>query len=210
MKPDKDLIDTIHDRWINTSTREMWIHGVAVYKDGTEPGVEYMMATTVIKNLHILLQQSAKAKVLVHLHTCGGDYTEGMAIYDTIRAMPYHVTILSYTHARSMSSIILQAADRRMMMPNSYFMFHMGDLALEGEVRTVKSEIEFSNKQDATMVQIYTDVAHGSKKFKKNSKVKVRQTFIDYMKEKGDVFLDPEEAIYWGLNDEIVSEFPIK
>jgi len=213
MKPDKDLIDNIHDRWINTQTREMWIHGAPAYRydaDGTEPGVEYMMATTCIKNLHLFLHQSLTEEVIIHLHTCGGDYTEGMAIYDTICAMPYYVTIVSYTHARSMSSIILQAADKRMMMPNSYFMFHMGELALEGEVKTVNSEVEFSNKQDKTMIQIYADKACESEKFKKMSKAKVRRTFVDYMNRKGDVFLTADEAIYWGLADEVVSEFPIK
>ena len=42
-----------------------------------------------------------------------------MAIFDAIKICRSHVTILVYGQAESMSSIILQAADKRIMMPNS-------------------------------------------------------------------------------------------
>jgi ATP-dependent protease ClpP protease subunit len=118
-------IQSVHDYWLDVDSRQMWIHGKHDYyrDEEVEPGVEYMMATTVIKNLHVLLNHSESEPVVIHLHTCGGDYQEGMAIYDAIKSMPYYVNMINYTHARSMSSIIFQAADNRVMMPNSYFMF---------------------------------------------------------------------------------------
>ena len=163
----EDLVE-VHDYWVNRKTREIWIHGVETRDvSGEEPGVEYMMATRVIKNLHLLKDMDRDKEVVVHLHTCGGVWEEGMAIYDTIKSMPYHVTIISYTHARSMSSIILQAADERVLMPSSYFMFHYGSLEVGGHPLQVQSEVDFSRLCDDKMIQIYVDaiIKSGSEKF---------------------------------------------
>lgn len=200
-------IEQVHNQWIDVVRREIWIHGIDMNTDsyqGLEPGVEYMMATKVIKNLHILRNQSATQPVTIHMHTCGGMYEEGMAIYDTIRMMPYHVTIISYTHARSMSSIIFQAADKRLMMPSSYFMFHLGTLELAGEARTVQTNAEFCKRSDETMIDIYTEKAQHGPKFKGWSKKKIRDLINREMEKKSDVFLTAPEAIEWGFADGIV------
>ena len=210
-----ERIALAHDHWMDPDSREIWIHGVDVSGsgyEGEEPGVEYNMAVKVIKNLHYLRKQSTRASVTIHLHTCGGDYQEGLAIYDTIRMMPYPVTIISYTHARSMSSIILQAAagphDTRLLMPHSYFMFHYGYLGSEGNAKDVYSEIDFSRQQDQIMIDIYVEAAKTSKKFKGQTDNKIRKTITDIMDKKGDVYLTAEEAIEWGFADGILESWP--
>ena len=53
-------VSMVHDGWLNLQTREMWIHSVDTdpsFTDGEEPGVEYNMATKVIKNLYLLKNQ---------------------------------------------------------------------------------------------------------------------------------------------------------
>ncbi|MDO8668776.1 MAG: ATP-dependent Clp protease proteolytic subunit [Candidatus Buchananbacteria bacterium] len=205
------FVEKVHNHWIDVVNRDIWIHGVDMNTDsyqGIEPGVEFMMANKVIKNLHILRRQSAAEPVTIHLHTCGGIYEEGMAIYDTIKSMPYQVTIISYTHARSMSSIIFQAGDIRLMMPNSYFMFHLGTLELGGELRTVQSNIDFIKLGAKTMVDIYVEKARGGPKFKGWSQEKIRALINREMEKKSDVFLTPEQAIDWGFADGILQEWP--
>lgn len=204
-------VEQVHDKWIDTVNREMWIHGIDMNTDsydGEEPGVEYMMATKVIKNLYILRKQSETEPIVIHLHTCGGMYEEGMAIYDTIMAMPYWVTIISYTHARSMSSIILQAGDERLLMPNSSFMFHLGTLGMEGEVRTVHSMVDFCKKYDQKMIDIYVQMASHGSKFKGWTEIKIRNKIVREMEKKTDVFLTAEEAIEWGFADSIMEQWP--
>lgn len=204
-------VEQIQHNWINTAEREIWIHGIDMNTDsyrGTEPGVEYMMANKVIKNLHILRHQSASLPITIHLHTCGGLWEEGMAIYDTIRLMPYLVTIISYTHARSMSSIIFQAGDRRIMLPNSYFMFHLGTMNFDGEARTFQSNSDFARLNNKKMIDIYVNKAKTGPKFQDWSDAKIRSLINREMEKKSDVFLEPEEAINWGFADEILTVWP--
>jgi ATP-dependent protease ClpP protease subunit len=203
-------IPIIHEQCIDIENREMWIHGVDVSGagyDGEEPGIEYLCATKAIKNLHILRKKSATKPIICHLHTCGGIYEEGMAIYDTIRMMPYKTIIVSYTHARSMSSIILQAGYKRLMLPNSYFMFHYGTLESSGEAKTVYSNVEFNKKSDETMLDIYVEKVFGSKHFKGKKKDEIREILRNQMDKKGDVFLLAHEAVEWGFADGIVNSW---
>jgi len=206
------LVEQIHNYWIDLKHRQLWIHGVDMNNDtgyqGLEPGVEYMMATKVIKNLHIFRQQSTSERVIIHLHTCGGSYTEGMAIYDAIKAMPYPVTIISYTHARSMSSIIFQAGNTRLMLPHSYFLFHLGTLEVGGEARTVHSNVDFAKMEEQAMIDIYVDKARKGLKFKGWTKDRIRALINREMEKKSDVFLTPQEAIDWGFADGILTTWP--
>lgn len=206
-------IKDVHEHWIDTKSREIWIHGIDILAstdyEGGEPGVEYMMATRVIKNLHILLKQSRTKPVTLHLHSCGGIWEEGMAIYDTIKAMPYKTTIITYTHARSMSSIILQAADKRLMLPNSSFMFHYGGLWVGGEAKTVYSNVDFTKHTDEIMLDIYLQAIRKSKskKFKSYTDEKLKTYLRSMMDKKGDVYLTAKEAVEWGFADGILEKF---
>ena len=205
------FVEQLHNHWIDLIRREIWIHGIDMNTDsyeGVEPGVEYMMATKVIKNLHILRHQSSTEPVIIHLHTCGGLWEEGMAIYDTIKSMPYHVTIISYTHARSMSSLIFQAGDTRLMMPNSYFMFHLGTMAFSADMRTFQSNADFAKISNKTMVDIYVEKAIHGPKFKGQSAAKIRFLINREMEKKSDVFLTPEKAIQWGFADGVLKKWP--
>ena len=46
------------------------------------------------------------------MHSVGGNWNDGMAIFDAIELCQSYVTIIVYGQAESMSSIILQAADK--------------------------------------------------------------------------------------------------
>jgi ATP-dependent Clp protease protease subunit len=202
----------IHDYWIDIKNRAMWIRGadftvMAPEDAGEEPGVEYMMATKVIANLHYFLNDSTKDRVLIHMLTPGGNVDDGMAIYDAIQSMPYPVTIISYTHARSMSSVILQAADRRVMMPSSYFMVHDGTMALHGETRTVHSNAEFYKKHyDKIIEDIYIDKLVESEMYKGKG-AEAAAYLRSLMDKKGDVFFNAKQAIRHNFADEIFSRW---
>ena len=201
-------IEMIHDKWLDVKNRQMWIHGVPTdpQYDDEEPGVEHNMSTKVIKNLHIL-KSMGKTPVTIHLHTCGGDCTEGMAIYDAIKMMPYKTRIISYTHARSMSSIILQAGDYRYLLPHSYFMFHEGTSATWGTVKSVNSWVEFSKIWDQFMMDIYARRLQKKGKFRGKSQEKIKVILRSYMDRKEDVYLTAEEAVKWGFADKVLRSF---
>lgn len=220
---DDSLLSLIHDYGINPNVPEIWIVGERDYNSGQgtddegsqdEPGVEHIMASRFIKNLSIARGQAIKTPkrkgdkkygpILIHMKTCGGYWTEGMAIYDAIKNQPHPVTILNYTHARSMSSIILQAASRRIMMPNSYFMFHQGTTGAEGTPKQVESRIDFDKRDSEIMLDIYASkMKETGKKWKKETKTKIKQWLQTQMDSKEDVFLTPKQTIEYGFADEI-------
>lgn len=203
---DTGLLWDIHEYHADIPHRELWLVGEDLARDEDnpteEPGVEFSMATRFIKNLRLLAHISDEP-VLVHMKTCGGDVAEGLAIHDAIKLCPNRVVILSYTHARSMSSIILQAADKRVLMPNSYFMFHRGWSAFEGEARAVESGVQFHKRWDQIMLNVYSARMAEGEKFGKYRIGRIQELLNDYMGRKVDVFLAPCQAVRWGLADEI-------
>lgn len=204
-----NFIDAIHNQWIDLPSRQIWIHGIDTmdsYIDG-EPGIEHIMANKVIKNLHILKEHSDNLPVTIHLSTCGGWVEQGLAVYDTIRLMPYPVTMISYTHARSMSSYILQAADERILLPHSYFMFHDGELYLGGTLKQVYSNVSYTKVQNDLLMDIYVESLKKKGKFKDRSRDWIQRMLRKCMDKKEDVFLTAGEAVEWGFADKILERF---
>lgn len=176
--------------------------------EGGEPGVEYTMANRFIINLNVLMRTAVDSKgqpypIMIHMKTCGGDWTEGMAIYDAIKACPNPITILNYTHARSMSSLIFCAANKSVMMPHSYFMFHDGTYAEAGTVKQVMSGVEFYKRSEDTMLNIYVERMKQKGKYSKWAKQRIFKMLRSEMDKKEDVYLTAEDAVKWGLADEV-------
>ena len=205
------FLNSVHDECIDVKGRQIWIHGVKdtdpLYNEGEEPGVEYQMAARVIKNLNILYTSNKKKPVTIHLQTCGGDVVQGLAIYDMIKAMPFKITIISYTHARSMSSYILQAADERLLMPNSYFMFHDGEMWTGGTMKQAKSYMEFTEILDKQLEMIYVNSLQKKGKYKNEPVSKLKEILRSNMDKKEDVYLTAQEAVEWGFADGIFEGF---
>ena len=168
-----------------------------------EPGVEYQMSARLIKNLHILADIDPKRPVLIHMKTNGGDWNEGMAIYDAIKYSPNPIVILNYTHARSMSSIIFQAASRRIMMPHSNFMFHEGTMGVSGTWKNVVSNVEFAKKDNPIMLEIYTNKMKERGRYSKTNKTDIKKMLQGLMDQKEDVYLTAQQAVDWGLADAV-------
>lgn len=179
--------------------------------DYTEPGVEYRMANRFIKNLDVLTGIDSGRPITISMKTCGGDWEEGIAMYDAILATPNPVTIINYTHARSMSSIILQAANKRIMMPHSSFMFHMGYLGIEGTPKQVDSSWHFNKIADRQMIEIYIDALkrtpHG--KMHSWSRKRIEEWLREQMDKREDVYFTAEDAVKAGFADEIFTDWDV-
>lgn len=202
-----DHLDQIHTNAIDVKANHLYLHGDLEYvghidSEG-EPGVEYAMAAKFIKNINILMRKNPNQPILIHQLTCGGDWSFGMAIYDAIKSCPVPITILNYTEARSMSSIIFQAANKRVMMPNSTFMFHRGFLGIEGTVTQVESAVNFNKLADDVMLDIYIDSMKRFGKFSKKSREWIKEWLKSQMDKKEDVYLTAKQAVEFGFADEI-------
>jgi len=201
-----ELINQVHNYDLNPFNREIYLHSHYSGHD-EEGGIEYRMATQFIKNFN-LLDQHGKENILIHLHSPGGDWIHGMAMLDTIQIAQSTVSILAYGEVSSMSSILFQAACKRVMMPSCEFMIHRGFLSLEGVASTVQSNAAWNKKTDMTMLKLYASRAVNGDFFRqrdmnKNQVIK----FIDKkIRKLGDWNLSAEQAVYYGLADGVFGQ----
>jgi ATP-dependent protease ClpP protease subunit len=200
----------LHNYHCNIHTREIFLHGH--YNDHEDPGVEYRMATTFEKNMRLLDQQD-KTNILVHMHTCGGEWNDGMAMFNMIELSCSPVTILVYSWARSMSSIIPQAADLRILMPDADFMIHYGWYGEDNQWTAAMSAMEYGKKTEERMLRIYAKRCINGIYFQNLKSVteeKVMQYLDKKMKEHVDWWMCAEEAVYLGFCDGILGQGKFK
>lgn len=207
---DKDLIHDLHNYSANIGGREIFLHNSFSSDDNANPGVEYKMANTFIKNIRILEAKSLDP-IKIHMQSIGGEWADGMAIYDAISMCKSYVTIIVYGQAESMSSIILQAADHRLMTPHAYFMSHYGSSDINTDYLSAMNQAEYERRTASIMFDIYAkrcvDGQFYKDKFgKKPSEKQVKQFLIRKLKS-GDWYLNAEEAVYYGFADGIISSW---
>lgn len=198
-----DILNEAHNYNIDVKSRDIYLHAYITNVE-EDPGVDYRMASTLIKNLRVLDKMNSNP-ILIHMHSIGGNWNDGMAIYDAIKSCKSHVTILVYGQAESMSSIILQAADKRVMMPNSYFMCHFGSNVYEGNYLDVQNAAKFEEKVTKLMLDIYSESAENGQFFKDGSYSSSRiKNYIKSKMKSGDWYLTSSEAIEYGFADSIL------
>lgn len=198
-----DLLSQMHTWGINLKSRELYMH--SYFGGDDEPGVEYRMATTFIKNLH-LLNSLGKENILVHMHCIGGEWNDGMAIYDAVKASAAPVTILAYAQASSMSGMVFQAAAKRVMMPHTEFLIHHGTVTMDGHSMAAKSLVEWNDESCKTMIDVFTDRAMAAVFFKNTTREMVRKFIEEQMQKKVDWFLPAAQAVQYGFCDGIFGQ----
>jgi ATP-dependent protease ClpP protease subunit len=199
------VIYDIHTFCIDVPSRELYLHS---NYGCDEEGVEHSMATRFIKNLHIL-ENTGTEPVLVHMQTPGGDWTHGMAMFDAVRFSLLPIAFVAYSEASSMSGILLQSADIRVVAPNCEFMIHHGSISLEEHSMAAKSAVEMNAKYCRKMLEIFARRAVRGPFFKKKKYTETEViAFIDSkVKEKVDWYLSSvEEALYYGFCDGILGQ----
>lgn len=207
MPPKSQIIDDIHDFLINVKTRTIYVHSETEV-DGDESGVGYRMASSFIKNLDYL-NSISDAEITVKFITCGGCWNYGMAMFDAIKQSPSIITSISYAHSSSMSSIIPQAADKRLISRHCDFMVHYGDYSDGGDLRKVVHGIKHHEKAKNIMLDLYADkCCRGA--FAKENKLTDAPKMAKFIEGKIDKLTDwwltAEEAVYYGFMDGVLGE----
>lgn len=201
-----DPIALVHDQDLDIKANSIFMFGREEYilpdSEGEEPGIEFAIVNRLIKNINLIMRKN-NDPILIHMKSCGGHWQEGMAAYDMIKACPNHITILNYTHARSMSSIIFQAADRRIMMPSSQFMYHTGTMAFEGTTKQFLNEARELEKTNNIMIDLYIESMKKTGRYKRRSKKWLRNYIVTEMDKSEEVYLTSNEAVDVGFADEV-------
>jgi len=198
----KDDIDKFFDCDIYIPTRTIFMGSASYDISEGESGCDGEMAERMIKALHILDMSAPDGDkpITIIANNVGGDEYHGFAIYDAIKACKNYVTIQVFGHAMSMGSIILQAADERLMAPNSRQMIHYGTWGVHDHAKTAQKWAKEGEKIDKWMEQMYlARIRQVSPSFT----LEKLQKWLDH-----DTFLTAAESVAVGLADKVL-EVPI-
>lgn len=172
-----------------------------VFFQGT---VEENMANHLVAQL-LLLESQGTGPINMYVNSPGGMVTHGLAVYDTMQYITSPINTIVIGQAASMGSLIAQAGTgKRYITPNARHMIHRVSSGTSGtsgsvhvqelEFEDARRHLEESKKLNANLTNIYV---------KHNTAGKTFDELMEVMKQ--DTFLSPEEAIEFGLVDEIIS-----
>lgn len=190
----KEAAYSFFDYGLHMESRTIYIGSVHVDGEG-ESGTDASMAERAIKSL-FLLDQIPDKPITIIMNNFGGDWYHGMAIYDAISSCQNYVTMKIFGVAMSMGSIILQAADERILAPNARVMIHHGHMGANDHVKAFNSWAQESKRTTKVMMGIYmTKILekHPDFKFKKLDEM------LNF-----DTILSAEEAVALGLADKVL------
>jgi ATP-dependent protease ClpP protease subunit len=151
-----DNINTWLESNIDISNRTVYIGSIGTVGSSEESGVDTFLAESVIKAIHIL-ENISHDPIIFIMNNPGGDWYHGMAIWDAIKSTPCFTIMKAYGHAMSMGSIIMQAVDWRIMMPNAKMMIHYGSDGYYGHAKTGEKWANESKRIAHQMENIYLE-----------------------------------------------------
>ena len=197
----RDTVGEIHTYNIDVKNREIYINEFD--DSGETGGVDHRMLQNFVKNINILKNLS-RDPITIHMQTVGGCWYSGMGIYDAIKSCKCKTTFIGYGQLCSMGTVIIQAANRRLITDNSAFMVHWGSSEISGYYLTAQNIADFEKYTAQQMIEIYAERCQRGDYFKERqnnlSKTKA------YLKRKlggGDWYMTADEAVYYGFVDGI-------
>lgn len=189
----KDHVDKFYDY-------DLFIEGRVIYvgpcinnlsmNDVSADEISPFIAERFIKGL-TLLETKPDQPVKIIINSEGGDLSQALAIYDAIMRSPCYIEILATGNCMSAATIILQAADKRIVSQNCILMVHDGQDQIMGSPEDVVNWAKFGKLLTNKMYKIYADSSDKS---------------IKYWEKKcqRDYILTADEALKEGLADEII------
>ncbi len=172
-----------------------------------EGEVEDRMANLIVAQLLFLESEDADRDITMFINSPGGSVSSGLAIYDTMNFIKPDVATYVVGQACSMGSFLAQAGARgkRFVLPESRTMIHRvssGTPGTRGSVHVqdlqfedARRAFEESKRINERLTQLYV---------KHNSKGKTYDQLFNDMK--FDTFLSAQEAVEYGLADQVIEK----
>ena len=154
-------------------------------------------ASLLVAQLLFLESENPDADILFYINSPGGSVTAGMAIYDTMQFIKPDVSTIVMGQACSMGSLLSTAGapGKRLMLPHARHMIHQPSGGARGQATDIEIQAREILKMKQYLTQIYV---------KHNSAGKTFDEFAADMER--DFFMSAEEALAYGLVDEIISK----
>lgn len=150
------------------------------------------VANLVVAQLLFLEMENPDADISLYINSPGGSVTAGMAIFDTMQHIKPNVRTLCVGMAASMGAFLLMAGEKgkRHALPNSEVMIHQPLGGASGQATDVQIRADWLLKTKKKMNRLIAQMTGQSQE-----KVE-RDVERDY-------FMDAEEALKYGIIDEI-------
>lgn len=157
--------------------------------------VHDQVSTLIIAQLLFLEAENPKKEIAFYINSPGGSVSAGLAMYDTMRYIRPAVSTMCVGMAASMGSLLLTAGekDMRFSLPNSRIMVHQPSGGFQGQASDIERHAQDIIKIKRRLNEIY--VQHTGQSYETIEKTLDR-----------DHFMDPEEAVSFGLIDKVLSE----
>jgi ATP-dependent Clp protease protease subunit len=160
-------------------------------------GIDDMVASVVCAQLLFLESENPNKDISFYINSPGGIITSGMAIYDTMRYVRPDISTVCIGQAASMGSLLLCAGakGKRYALPNSRVMIHQPSGGAQGQATDIEIQAKEILAVRARLNQIYVDHT--------GQALNVIEKNVER-----DHYMTPEEALDFGLIDEVVTSRP--
>ncbi len=159
--------------------------------------IDDAVASVVCAQLLFLEADNPTKDISMYINSPGGIVTSGLAMYDTMEYIRPEISTVCIGQAASMGSLLLTAGakGKRYSLPNSKIMIHQPSGGFQGQATDIEIHAKEILSTRSRLNEIY--VNHTGQKLDKIEKAMER-----------DNFMTPEEALSFGLIDEVVEKRP--
>lgn len=156
--------------------------------------IDDQVANAIIAQLIFLRAEDPKKAISLYINSPGGSVTAGLAIYDTLRFLGVDIHTYCLGQAASFGALLLAAGTKgkRFALPHSRIMIHQPI----GGIGGTSADMHIQAQEILRLKRILADILadHTGKT--------VEQVIKDSER---DFYMDPLEAMNYGLIDEVVS-----
>ncbi len=153
------------------------------------------MANVIIAQLLYLEREDPDKDISLYIHCPGGIISAGLAIYDTMQLIRPDVSTICVGLAASMGTLLLSAGakGKRYALPNSTIHMHQAFGGAQGQA----ADVEIAAREIMRLQEIIRGILakHTGKTMEKIAHDTDR-----------DFYLNPEQAVKYGLVDEVIGK----
>ncbi|RWZ78139.1 MAG: ATP-dependent Clp protease proteolytic subunit [Candidatus Chaera renei] len=155
---------------------------------------EHTANIVVAQLLHLAYEDSEK-DISLYINSPGGGVYDGMAIYDTMQFVKPDVATYGIGLQASMGAFLLSsgAQGKRFLLPHSRVMLHQPASSTRGKVTDMEIDLRESLRIKELMAEILA----------KNTGQKLAKIKNDMER---DFWMDPKEAVAYGVADKIIAK----